>query len=59
MKEEKSAAKEAFAGTAFAQFLCGPGWWQVRAILLSLGVPGDDRDHSQGSVDLVDELQAQ
>ena len=58
MKEEENATKEAFNGTAFAQFLFGPGRWQTGAILLALGIPGDDGDGSQRGVDPVDELQA-
>src|SRR5260370_7723714 len=57
-KEQKHAAKEAFNGTAFAQFLFGPGWRQTRAVLLSLGIPGNHGDGSQGGVNPVDELQA-
>src|SRR5258708_19062000 len=57
-KEQKHASKEAFNGTAFAQFLFGPGWRQTRAVLLSLGIPGNHGNGSQGGVNPVDELQA-
>src|SRR5437660_700232 len=58
MKEEEDPAKEAFNGTAFAQFPFGPGGWQTGAILLSLGIPGNHRNGSQRGVDPVDELKA-
>jgi len=58
VKEQKDAAKEAFNGTAFAEFLFGPGGWQAGAVLLALGVPGDDRDRMKGGVDPSDEAQA-
>src|SRR5438093_2178 len=57
MKEEKDAAKEAFDATALAQFLFGPGGRQAGAVLLTLGVPGDDRDRSEGGMDPSDEAQ--
>jgi hypothetical protein len=50
-KEEEEPAKEAFNGTAFAQFFFGPGWRQTRAVLLSLGIPGNHRNGSQRGVD--------
>ena len=55
-KEEEDAAKEAFNGAAFAQFLFGPGWRQAGAILLALGIPGNHGNGSQRGVDPVDEL---
>ena len=58
MKEEEDTAKEAFNRTAFAQFLFGPGGWQTGAVLLSLGIPRNDRHGSQRGVDPVDELKA-
>ncbi len=58
MKEEEDTSKEAFNGAAFAQFFFGPGWRQAGAVLLSLGIPGDDGDGMQGGVDPVDELKA-
>ena len=56
MEEEEDAAKKAFNGTAFAQFVFGPRWWQTRAVLLSLGIPGNHGNGSQGGVDPMDEL---
>jgi len=44
-EEEEDPAKEAFNGTAFAQFVFGPSGRQTRAVLLSLGIP---RNHSNG-----------
>src|SRR5437763_6789408 len=58
MKKEEDAAKEAFDGTAFAEFLFGPSGWQAEAVLLALGVPGNDRDGMQGGMDPGDETQA-
>src|SRR5436305_11559121 len=58
MKKEEDAAKEAFDGGAFAEFLFGPRRWQARAILLALGVPGNDSDGVQSSMDPADEAQA-
>src|SRR6266567_2015434 len=57
-KEEEDAAKEAFNGTAFAQFRFRPRWRQARAVLLSLGIPGNNGDSSQRGMDPMDELQA-
>ena len=57
MEEQKDAAKEAFDGTALAQFLFGPGRWQAGAVFLVLGVPGDDRDRVQRGMDPGDETQ--
>ena len=51
MKEQKNGAKEAFNGTAFAQFLLGPSRRQAGAVLLASGVSGDDG----GSMDPKDE----
>ena len=56
MKEKDDTTKEAFNGTAFAQFFFGPGWRQTRAVLLALWVPGDDGDRSQRGVNPMDEL---
>lgn len=56
MKKEENPAKEAFDGAAFAQFLCGPGGRQAGAVLLALGVPGDNGDCSQRGMNPVDEL---
>jgi hypothetical protein len=47
VKKQEDAAKEAFNGTAFAQFLLGPGGRQTAAVLLLFGIPGNDRDRSQ------------
>ena len=58
MKKEEDAAKEAFDGGTFAQFLFGPRGWQARAVLLVLGVPGHDHHGMQGSMDSGDEPQA-
>ena len=55
MKEEKDAAKEAFDGTAFAQFLFGSGRRQAGAIFLAFGVPGDNCDRAQGGMNPGDE----
>ncbi len=57
MKEQKDATKEAFNGTAFAQFLFGPSRWQAGAVLLTFGIPGDDRHGSKRTVDPGDETQ--
>jgi hypothetical protein len=57
MKEEKDPAKEAFDGTAFAQFLFGPSRRQAGAVLLSLRVPGNHSDGLQASMDPGDESQ--
>ena len=57
-KEEENPAKEAFNGTAFAQFFFGPRGRQAGAVLLSLGIPWNHSNGSQGRVDPVDELQA-
>ncbi len=57
MKEEEDAAKEAFDATTFAQFLFGPSGRQTGAILLPLGVPGDDGHSTQGGMDPGDEAQ--
>lgn len=56
-KKEEHAAKEAFNATALAQLLFGPGGWEARAILLTLGVPGDGRDSAQGRMNSSDEAQ--
>ena len=58
MKEQEDAAKEAFDGTALAEFFFGPGGWQARAVLLPLGIPGNDGDRVQGDVNPGDESQA-
>src|SRR5437588_582336 len=58
MKEEKDAAKEAFDGTALAQFLGCPGRRQAGAVLLPFGVPGDDRCGVQSAMDPGNELEA-
>ncbi len=57
-KEEEDPAKEAFNGTAFAQFLFGPRRRQTRTVFLSLGIPGNHRNGSQSGMDPVDELKA-
>src|SRR6266487_4892357 len=57
MKEEEDPAKEAFDGTAFAQFLFGPGGRQTGAIFLSFGVPRDDGYCAQKRMDPADEAQ--
>jgi hypothetical protein len=58
MKKEEDAAKEAFDGGAFAEFLFGPSGRQARAVLLSLGVPGNDGDGMKVGMDPSDEAQA-
>src|SRR5260370_19979637 len=58
VKEEKHAAKEAFNGTAFAQFFFGPGGRQTGAIFLAFGVPRNDRHRTQDPVNPGDETQA-
>jgi hypothetical protein len=58
VEEQEDAAKEAFDGTALAEFLFGPGGRQARAVLLPFGVPGNDRDCMEGSVDPGDEAQS-
>lgn len=58
MKEEEDTPKEAFDGGALAEFLFGPGRRQAGAVLLALGIPGDDCDRMQGGVDPSDETQA-
>jgi len=58
MEEEEDAAKKAFNGTAFAQFVFRPRRRQARAVLLALGIPGNDGDSSQGGMDPVNELKA-
>jgi len=58
MKEEKNAAKAAFNGTAFAQFLSGPGRWEARSVLLSFRIPGNNGDSTLGGMDPVNELRA-
>ena len=42
VKEEKNTAKEAFDGTALAQFLFGPSGRQTGSIFLPLGIPRND-----------------
>src|SRR5579863_3932586 len=58
MKEEKEAAKEAFDGTALAQLLLRPGRRQAGAVLLTFGVPRDDRCGVQSAMDPGDKLEA-
>src|SRR5436309_15094247 len=57
MKEEEDAAKEAFDGTTFAQFLFGPGGRQTGAIFLPFGVPRDDSYCAQDRMDRGGEAQ--
>ena len=59
VKEEKDTAKEAFDGTAFAQFLFGPGGRQAGAIFLAFGIPGNDCDRTQNGVNPGDERKPQ
>jgi len=54
VEEEKDATKEAFNRDALAQFLFGPGGRQAGAILLSLGIPGNDGDRTQDAVNPLD-----
>ena len=58
MKEEEDPPKEAFDGGAFAQFLFGPGRRQAGAVLLALGIPGDDCNRMESHVDPSNEAQA-
>ena len=58
MKEQEDATKEAFDGTAQAEFLFGPGGRQAGTVLLPLGIPGDDGCGVQGGVNPGDEAQA-
>jgi hypothetical protein len=58
VKEQEDAAKEAFDGTALAEFLFGPGGRQAGTVLLPLGGPGDDGGGMQSGVDPGDEAQA-
>jgi len=55
VKEEKYPAKEAFNATAFAQFLLGPRRRQTGTVLLSLGIPGNDRNSAQSCMNPGDE----
>jgi hypothetical protein len=58
-EEEEDPAKEAFNGTAFAQFVFGPSGRQTRAVLLS---SADSKEPRQWpairGVDPVDQLKA-
>ena len=58
VKEQEDAAQKAFDRTALAQFVLGPGGRQAGAVLLPLGIPGNDGGGMQGSVDPTDEAQA-
>ena len=53
MKKEEDTAKEAFDGGALAQFFGCPGGRQAGAVLLSFGVPGDNRHGSQSGMEKV------
>jgi hypothetical protein len=58
VKKEKDAAKEAFNGGPLAEFLLGPGGRQAEALLLPLGIPGNNRNCAEDAVGPVDETQA-
>jgi len=58
VKEQKHPTEEAFDARAFAQLLSGPGGREAGAILLPLGIPGDDCHGSQHTMDPSDEAQA-
>jgi len=47
-KEEEDATKEAFDGTAFAQFLFGPNGRQAGAVLRTAPLRQLDRQAAQG-----------
>ena len=55
-KEEEGATKEAFDGGALAQFFGCPGGGQAGAVLLSFGVPGDNRNGSQTGMEKVESV---
>ena len=59
VKEEKEAAKEAFDGTALAQFLFGPSGRQTGSIFLPLGIPRNDGDSTKHSMNPGNETQAE
>ena len=46
-KGEEDLSEEAFNAGAFARLFSGPGVWQSGGVLLSFGIPLDDRDGSQ------------
>ena len=58
VKEQENAAKEAFDGTALAQFGFGPGGRQAGAILLTFRIPGDDGGGMESLMDPGNEAQA-
>ena len=58
MKKEKNATKEAFDGTAFAQFFSGPGGRQAGAVLAVLGIVGHDGDCPKHSMNPGNQTQA-
>jgi len=58
VKKEKDAAKEAFNGGTLAEFLLGPGGSQAGALLLPLGIPGNNGDYTEHAGDAADETQA-
>jgi hypothetical protein len=58
MKKEKNTSKEAFDATSFTQFFSGPGWWQARTVLLVFGIPRNDSDSTEYSMNPGNETQA-
>ena len=57
VKKEKDAAKKAFNGGALAEFLLGLGGRQAGALLLPLGILGNNGDCAKDAMDPVDETQ--
>jgi len=58
MEKEKNASKEALDAAALAEFFSAPSWWQARTVLLVFGIPRNNSNGPEHSMNPGYEAQA-